>query len=641
MEKTEAMKLNEGSQRGASKNKKIHLIIALPMILTMAILPLIVRDKKIEVPEHFQGYIMQPVVNEPFSYYKSIFLFVITALMLAVLIYIIKKEGWRALLPKEKATRYILGGILFFLLFSVISTAVTPYREFAIIGSPLRFEGMLVYFCYIVIALYPVLLMSKDEKYSCIVPVSFAWITLFFLVLTVAELFGKNLLNTGYIHLWTGMEKTFPKIGRAVMIYPSPAFSFTMYNPNFVGSFCAMAFPIFFIPIFDTQKKIPVRLGYEFLCFSILLILSLCKSQAGMVGVGISSIVALFFLSKKLLSYRKKLITASLALILILIGAGIYSEGKMFLEVIDIFQEGLRVISIDKDYVHDPTYGQPITDVIVTGKLARVVTTEGDFFIDFTGETIVAESLNQKESVPLQKGINFIPSIHKDVNLEYKIYEDKRFVNIRFQEERFARFAIYQKDDEAIYIGLHEEGYPLEPIIAPHWGFEGKEKVGSGRGYIWSRSIPLIKDTLLLGYGPDTYVIVFPQGDYLAKTYMSNAQILVDKPHSLYLQWMINHGVVATIGILFALGGYILTTVRMIKRKMEYAEIEYRAIAILSAVCGYLAAGFFNDSIVPVAPIFWALLGFGISINRMQAGAIVGNERNGVQQILREEKMRK
>ncbi len=181
MEKTEAMKLNEGSQRGASKNKKIHLIIALPMILTMAILPLIVRDKKIEVPEHFQGYIMQPVVNEPFSYYKSIFLFVITALMLAVLIYIIKKEGWRALLPKEKATQYILGGILFFLLFSVISTAVSPYREFAIIGSPLRFEGMLVYFCYIVIALYPVLLMSKDEKYSRIVPASFAWITLFFL----------------------------------------------------------------------------------------------------------------------------------------------------------------------------------------------------------------------------------------------------------------------------------------------------------------------------------------------------------------------------------------------------------------------------------------------------------------------------
>ena len=33
------------------------------------------------------------------------------------------------------------------------------------------------------------------------------------------------------------------------------------------------------------------------------------------------------------------------------------------------------------------------------------------------------------------------------------------------------------------------------------------------------------------------------------------------------------------------------------------------------AIIGYLGAGFFNDSVVPVAPIFWILLGTGIAVN--------------------------
>ena len=38
-------------------------------------------------------------------------------------------------------------------------------------------------------------------------------------------------------------------------------------------------------------------------------------------------------------------------------------------------------------------------------------------------------------------------------------------------------------------------------------------------------------------------------------------------------------------------------------------------VAILAAVLGYAVAGLFNDSVVSVAPVFWVLLGIGISIN--------------------------
>ena len=44
--------------------------------------------------------------------------------------------------------------------------------------------------------------------------------------------------------------------------------------------------------------------------------------------------------------------------------------------------------------------------------------------------------------------------------------------------------------------------------------FDGKEKMGSARIYNWSRTIPLLKDTLLVGFGPDTFSKVFPQNDF-------------------------------------------------------------------------------------------------------------------------------
>lgn len=36
-----------------------------------------------------------------------------------------------------------------------------------------------------------------------------------------------------------------------------------------------------------------------------------------------------------------------------------------------------------------------------------------------------------------------------------------------------------------------------------------ERKNGSMRGYIWSRSLPLLKNTKVVGYGPDTFLMTF------------------------------------------------------------------------------------------------------------------------------------
>ena len=165
------------------------------------------------------------------------------------------------------------------------------------------------------------------------------------------------------------------------------------------------------------------------------------------------------------------------------------------------------------------------------------------------------------------------------------------------------------------------DAYPVQKmdIDEPETiGFRGKEKLGSARGYIWSRSIPMMKDTFLIGYGPDTYAAKFPQNDLLGKWWAYDTpNMIVDKVHNLYLQYFINNGGLALLGFLVLVIAYIIQSFKLYALKGFYENKEILGIATTLAIIGYLGAGMFNDSVVSVAPIFWVLLGIGIAINFM------------------------
>ena len=91
-----------------------------------------------------------------------------------------------------------------------------------------------------------------------------------------------------------------------------------------------------------------------------------------------------------------------------------------------------------------------------------------------------------------------------------------------------------------------------EPPIAAC--LKGKELIGSMRGYIWSRTIPILPHYLVLGAGPDCFLYEFPQDDVLGKLYAyGTGSIVVDKPHNLYLQIFVNEGGIALLGIFVGL----------------------------------------------------------------------------------------
>lgn len=160
-----------------------------------------------------------------------------------------------------------------------------------------------------------------------------------------------------------------------------------------------------------------------------------------------------------------------------------------------------------------------------------------------------------------------------------------------------------------------------DPVEAPRIKlFDGRETFASNRGYIWSRPIPMLKDVLIIGYGPDNYPMVFPQEDYVGRFNVGNKgmlDIITDKPHNMYLQTAINTGVISLLALMFIWGMYLFDCFKLyIGGNME-SFVEYMGAATFLSITAYLVAGLFNDNIVSVAPLFWILLGMGIGINRM------------------------
>ena len=174
------------------------------------------------------------------------------------------------------------------------------------------------------------------------------------------------------------------------------------------------------------------------------------------------------------------------------------------------------------------------------------------------------------------------------------------------------------KQDNSIHLVNLNSKKDIEIQFPETFGFKGKEKLGSARGYIWARSIPMLKDNLILGGGPDTFVYRFPKNDLIGQYYAyGNTTTIVDKPHDLYLQIALNDGVIALLAFLAIMVIYIVDSIKLYALKKDYNKSQILGSVTCLGVIGYLFAGIFNDSVVSVAPVFWIVLGVGVALNYM------------------------
>ena len=126
----------------------------------------------------------------------------------------------------------------------------------------------------------------------------------------------------------------------------------------------------------------------------------------------------------------------------------------------------------------------------------------------------------------------------------------------------------------------------------------------------------ILPNVIFKGYGPDNYCLAFPQDDFIAKLNAGyNANDIIDKPHNMYLQIAINTGMISLLALLTLWGIYIISSFKLYFKTNYDSLAKIVGVSCTLSVIGYLVAGLFNDHIVSVSPLFWIILGLGISIN--------------------------
>lgn len=199
--------------------------------------------------------------------------------------------------------------------------------------------------------------------------------------------------------------------------------------------------------------------------------------------------------------------------------------------------------------------------------------------------------------------------------LKFDSYMDSGTQNLLMQYQDITwEFVKANGSPQFVYINFYKRG---DEIRTADSVLKGYEKLFTGRGYIWGGAIPLLKEHILVGSGPDTFVEEFPQQDYVMKANTGRWMLeqIPSKAHSLYLQSALQTGILSLLCLLIFWGSYAVSSVRSLKQKKDSSFFAVDAVILLS-VTAFLFMGLMNDSNLAVSPLFWGMLGLGCAMKK-------------------------
>ncbi|KZL90188.1 O-antigen ligase family protein [Clostridium magnum] len=578
----------------------------IPLAFLVSIVPLIVYGKMMVFTGDYYKY-WQGIKSgmDFFCYYKSLWILVST--VIAAVVFGIMLFSKNIKIRKTKI--YI--PIVIYSVFVMLSTVFSDFSQIAVWGFVERYEGMIVLLCYMTILFVSINLASNKSSIKVIL-IALICSAVIIGVIGILQYFGHDFYKS-----LTGKRLMLPKqyqslAAKVKFQFGDKIIYSSLYHYNYVGSYMAMLFPLTFTMFLLIKNKF-YKILMAVVTIIMFLNLILCHSRAGIIGGGVAIIVLVIMMRKFFVRKWKMTIGAGLIAVVALVGFNVYSKGALANRIGSLFSDAQDLAS------SKGTSEEAFKNITLQNDTVNIIFSNETLKIKNISDNIVFQDSSDKElktNINKSNGeITFLDNSYKDykiIKIDNSTTTDKKY-NLEVHKNNLKmRFLLYNgKFDFVNYKGEVVELKPVEK-----WGFEGKEKLGSARGYIWSRSIPLLKHTLILGYGPDTFAAVFPQGDYIGKLIAYDTDnMLVDKAHNLYLENAINIGMLGLVAFLAILIMYLGSSIKLyIKREFDdfYSVV---GLAIFTAICGYLGAGFFNDSVVSVAPVFWVMLGIGISIN--------------------------
>lgn len=590
------------------------------LFICAGIIPFIV--KMIDVPTRLSEYgtvRSARVIRDAFSYYKMTIL-IILGVILAI--YSVMDAHIDDLKKSIKKPVFFLPAA--FIGLSLLSALLSHNKDVAFYGATERYEGFWVWAVYILLFV-STFTYIKNKTPLYIVLGGLACGAILTGTVGALQFLGKDPYET---ELFTKLIMgEYYEEGKTLGIRFTSVFS-TLYNPNCVGIYTGMLCPFFLL----TGAFAPVKSWYKYALIAVgaLLFVNLfgCESLGGFIGLAaglaFSLLIAVIYFAKS--SEKAKMIAPAAIVVCFLSAlAFIMTGGSKIAQKIDV----IRTAVSDPEYIENPFFFEDLKledntayIKIKTGTIL-IPDNNGEWSVKFIPEgesepyDIEAKPVTAKKDIYLSSYSCDIPGlIESGVNVV-----GDGVIEFAGGDGKTSSTSFYFKLDGAAMTVLDMFGNTVD--INKEYksiGFKGLERLGSNRGYIWSRSIPLIANNIIVGAGPDCYVFEFPQQDIISKlNYLGNPNIIIDKPHNFYLQIAINSGLISLVVLLALFMMYIINTLKAVFVTDDGYFMLGLRLGALAGVIGYLAAVTTTDSVVSVSPVFWILLGLGFAVNKKLA----------------------
>ena len=577
----------------------------LPIIIAVMIIPNVVRIQYYD--PGLSGYSWFPNENnlmDMFMYWKNKAMMLLDVLLLAGYVYLAVKRQF----SKERI--FIPLGIYAFMI--VVSTicSVAPHQTWN--GFYGMLESVYAVFGYCLICYYTVSII-KSEKQLKIVMAALCAGVLVLTAIGISQFFKADFFMTDL-----GKDLLFPSIYEGFKDYMKLSFGegrvyTTLYNPNYVGFYGCLLLPVFMVLTFLAKTK-----KQAVLCFVLESMIMVCVVGAGnktavLLFVPIMIFVALCFGK----NYGKKVVITLVATLLVFAACNmLQGEGALFGKVVDRLSQdsGRKKISSKLEMIHLNNEDFTMVYNGETLSVKYIHNQDGSWQIEVKDEngTIIPSYINEEETGFCLKsekfdGLVFVFGADEDINVGFSVTEGKQ------------SYFIYYSEKDGTYYHTNTKGrrakiFASETFDSPLFDIMGGL---SGRGYIWSKTVPILKETLVIGSGPDTYAFMFPQYDYVSLYQGGYTKSLITKPHNMYLQMGIQTGVISLVSFLIFYIAYFFESLKLYWQKKSSTCANSCGAAIwIGSIC-YMMSAMLNDSTIGVSIVYWTLLGLGFACNRM------------------------
>lgn len=606
----------------ASKGFLNELFKILPLILIVGFLPFVIRLKLVQLEGPFYEFWTGEKINADFfTYYKQIYIYIVTIWALLNTFLFTKKI-------KFTRAYYFMGA---YAILVILSTLFSKYPQIALHGFNERKEGMWIVLCYLILMFATINLVETKKQIKAIIyslGISGAVIS----IISIFQYFGMDIFNTEFAKNLMISKEIQAQIKEFSIEFGDKYSYGVFYNPNYLGGYISLYAPLM-LSYAIISKNIKERV-----LFSVFFILSIfalygSRSEAGVLGtVGAIGFLVLiirarYMIKDKPKNEHKKLLLTRLATILlaiIIIPASMsyipLSENpltRIRTEVIALFQPSdLK----GKEYKEvGPINNIKQIDLqTIELKLYKTVTrlnVDKDMnlkILDKDNNVLLTTKVIPEKK--MEKQISNITNYF--CYLKIKNLGDGNYgIHYYYNNDKWEKINFLVHDGEIRFTTPSFKIVDIEKgLYAKHIGFEGKGKIGSNRGYIWSRSIPLVLENILIGSGQDTFITKFPQYDVFGRQaegyFQYQWDILTDKPHSIFIQIGMHSGV---ISLLILITGILLLILTSVKLSLNEVYTNITVYIFASAILGFLLSSVFNDSILAITPIIYILLGLNVS----------------------------